>query len=260
MNQDLFRRSPVCRTSPPQNYQWSAPPLKVAFQFCGRDYAQALRVLEWSSKLQKQTNEIHLITDEGFVCTSAIDIATKSWGKCIVHRIKPCGLKWPACNNHVFAKTCEIMKDLGSPWLLWETDMIPARPDWLQRLEEEYSTAKRPFMGAWVDYFDLLNGGAIYPPDVVSWSPTFFGQSPEKQFAFDCVIAPDIIWFTHPANHLMPNIFYMRPNGRPAGIIATLPSWSKQMFDWVHTHETCLIHRDKKGQTIEFLRAKLGIN
>lgn len=260
MTQDLIRRAPKCRTSPPEGYAWTPPPFNVAFQFCSRDYSLALRVLEWSSQLKHQPNEIHLITDEGFICTSAIDIATRSWAKCVVHRIKPCDLKWPASNNYVFAKTCGIMKGYGKPWLLWETDMIPAQVDWLQRLENEYTKAKRPFMGAWVDYFDLINGGAVYPPDVEAWSPTFFGQPPEKQLAFDCVIAPDIVWFAHPANHLMPNIFYMRPNGRPAGLTPTLPSWSQQMFDWVHTHDTCLIHRDKKGKTIEFLKVKLGID
>jgi hypothetical protein len=137
--------------------------------------------------------------------------------------------------------------------------MIPAQPNWLQKLENEYSKVKRPFMGAWVDCFDLINGGAIYPPDVVSWSPSFFNQSPTDQQAFDCVIAPDIIWFSHAVNHMMPNIFYTRNNGRPAGLMPNLPVWNRAMFDWVHTHSTCLIHRDKKGETIGFLREKFAI-
>lgn len=259
MNEDLLRSAPQCRTSPPEGYVWKSPPLNVVFQFCSRDYGQALRVLGWSAKLHHQKNEIHLVTDEGFTCTTAIDLAAKSWASVVVHRIKPCGLKWPASNNHAFAETCRIMAEFGKPWLLWETDMIPARPDWLQKLESEYSKARRPFMGAWVDFFDLMNGGAIYPPDVISWAPSFFNGQPEKQMAFDCVIAPEIIWFVHPASHLMPNIFYARPNGRPAGMIPNVPNWTQRMFDWVHTHDTCLIHRDKKGQTIDFLRRKFGI-
>jgi hypothetical protein len=259
MNLDLFRRAPKCRTTSPKGHSWTPPPLNLAFQFCARDYAQALRVLEWSSQLRHQDNTIHLITDEGLACDTAIKIASESWGGCHVHRIKKRELQWPASNNYVFVETCKIMKTFSQPWLLWETDMIPARPDWLQRLEGEYKKAQRPFMGAWVDCFDILNGGAIYPPDVISWAPSFFNSPPEKQPAFDCVIAPDIIWFTHPANHMMPNIFYSRPNGRPAGLIPSLTKWTQKMFDWVHGHDTCIIHRDKKGETIPFLREKFAI-
>ena len=259
MTEDMLRRAPKCRTSPPEGYAWTPPPLNVAFQFCARDYAQALRVLEWSAELGHQKNTIHLVTDEGFACNTAIQIANDSWGECYLHRIKPCNLGWPASNNHAFAETCKIMKDHGRPWLLWETDMIPSHPDWLRKLEDEYSKAGRPFMGAWVDCFDLINGGAIYPPDVALWSPSFFDQLPTNQPAFDCVIAPDIIWFSHAANHMMPNIFYSRNNGRPAGLMPNLPVWTQAMFDWVHTHDTCIIHRDKQGKTIDFLRAKFAI-
>lgn len=259
MNPCLMRGSPVCRTTPPEGYQWEAPPFNVVFQFCAKDYGQALKVLQWSKDLSKQPNTIHLVTDEGFRCNTAIQIANESWGNVILHHIKPCASPWPACNNHVFAETCKIMKDLGKPWLLWETDMIPARPDWLQSLENEYSKACKPFMGAWVDAYDILNGGAVYPSDVISWSPSFFGASPTQQSAFDCVIAPDIIWFTHPVNHMMANVFFTRPNGRPSLMAPTVPSWNEQLFNWAATHNTCLIHRDKQGKTIDFLRAKFAI-
>lgn len=261
MNLDLLRASPICNIKPPEGYAWTPPPINVAFQFCSRDYGQALRVLEWNRDLAIQkNNSIHLITDEGFRCNTAIQIANESWANVYLHHIKPCGLKWPLCNNHAFAETCKIMKGTGKPWLLWETDMIPSRIDWLQRLEEEYSQAKRPFMGAWMDCFDILNGGAIYPPDVMAWTPEWFSNPMANNLAYDCAIAPSIIWFSHPANHMMPNIFNSRPNGRPSGIVEKVPVWTKQMFDWVHTHHTCIIHRDKTGATIDFLRKKLSIN
>jgi hypothetical protein len=275
MNIDMFNFCPSCRTFPPKEYKWNPPPFNVAFQFCEYDYEQALRVLSWSALLKKQSNTIHLITDDNFSCDKAIEIAEKSWGKCYVHKIIPLlsrktnllskinsksrNSKWPASNNHVFAETCKIMREFSSPWLLWETDMIPSQINWLQRLEDEYLKAKRPFMGSWMDCYDIINGGAVYPADVISWSPDFFSNSPEKQIAYDCVIAPDIIWFSHPINHLMPNIFNSRPNGRPGGLIPNVTNWSREMFNWIHNHNTCLIHRDKKGQIIPFLMKKLNI-
>jgi hypothetical protein len=58
---------------------------------------------------------------------------------------------------------------------------------------------------------------------------------------------------------MMPNIFYSRANGRPAGLIPNKTVWDEKVFDWVHTHDTCIIHRDKRGDTIDFLRKKFGI-
>ena len=259
MNSDLMRSSPVCRTEPPKNYQWELPPFNVVFQFCAKDYAQAIRVIKWSRDLRAQPNQLHLVTDEGFMCDSLIEMAKSSWGSVVLHRIKPVTSTWPACNNHVFAETCKLMKGTGKPWLLWETDMIPARPDWLQALENEYSEAARPFMGAWVEAYDILNGGAVYPSDVMAWCPQFFAGSAIIQPAFDCAIAPDVIWFTHPVNHMVANVFFTRPNGRPSLATPNIPTWNKRLFDWTVTHNTCLIHRDKKGETIKFLREKFGI-
>lgn len=255
---NLMTDSPVCAVSPPKNYKWKPSPFHVVFQFCGKDYGQAIKVLEWSRDLAKQpNNELHLVTDEGFMCDTLLDIVRSSWGKIVLHRIKPCSAAWPACNNHVFAQTCRIMKKLGRPWLLWETDMIPAKPDWLQALEKEYDQAQKPFMGSWVEAYDILNGGAIYPPDVIAWCGQFFEGSAIAQPAFDCAIAPSIIWFTHPANHMIANVFFTKANGRPSIATPNLPSWDKRLFDWVMTHNMCLIHRDKKGETIKFLRERL---
>jgi hypothetical protein len=256
---DLFRRAPRCRTTPPDGYVWTPPPLNLAFLFCSRDYGQAIKVLNWAKDLGKQPNEIHLIVDEGMDCSEAVELSIKSFGKSVVHYIPKCNMPWPACNNHAFAETCKIMRGLGKPWLLWETDMIPAQPDWVARLEAEYQKAKRPFMGAWVDCFDHINGGAIYPHDVISWCPKFFSLPATSQMAFDCAIAPEIIWFSHAVNHMMPNIFYSRNNGRPAGLIPNPTLWNPRVFDWVHTHDTCIIHRDKRGDCIDFLRNKFGI-
>jgi hypothetical protein len=109
-----------------------------------------------------------------------------------------------------------------------------------------------------MEHFDLINGGStIYPADTVSWLPNFFKKSALDQMAYDVVAAPELVWFTHPSNHLTPNIFYSRSNGRPGGIQPKVPVWTQRMFDWVCTHDCCLLHRDKEGACIDFLRKKL---
>ena len=257
---DLLRRAPQCRKEPPPGYVWTPPPINVVFTFCERDKEQATRVLNWQAELAPhQPNDLHLLTDEGVECSELVRIAQSSWQKVHLHRIAPCPLKWPACNNHTFVEVCKIVAQFKKPWLLWETDMIPTKSDWLQCLEAEYVTAKRPFMGAWVDEYDILNGGALYPANVLEWIPNFLKKPAVDQIAYDCAIAPEIINFVHPANHLMPNIFYQRANGRPGGMSPNVPKWTRPMFNWVVGHDCCLLHRDKSGDCIPFLREKLGL-
>lgn len=255
---DLLRRAPQCRKEPPPGYVWTPPPINVVFTFCERDKEQATRVLNWQAELAPhQPNDLHLLTDEGVECSELVRIAQSSWQKVHLHRIAPVTGKWPQGPNHAFVETCKIMAQFKKPWLLWEADAIPARRDWLQRLEQEYAEAKRPFAGPWMDHFDLVNGGGtIYPPDVLSWIPNFLKKPAVDQLAYDVVIAPEIVAFTHPMNHLSANYFYFRTNGRPGGMAENMPKWTKFAFDWAHTKDLCLLHRDKSGATIEFLREK----
>lgn len=256
---DLLRRAPQCRTEPPAGYVWTPPPFNIVLPFCEKDRDQAVKVLSWQAELcAQQPNTLHLLTDEGVECADIVRIAQQSWQKVYLHRIQPIRGKWPAGNNHAFVEICKLMVQFGRPWLLLETDIVATCQDWLQRLEQEYAEAKRPFMGPWFEAYDLMNGGgSVYPPDTLAWIPNFLRKPAAEQPAFDVVISPEIIWFSHANNHLSQNIFFSRNNGRPGGVIGTTsPKWTKRMFEWVYNHHLCLLHRDKSGATIEFLREK----
>jgi hypothetical protein len=168
-------------------------------------------------------------------------------------------LGWPAGNNLVFANSCKWIagQEWGNPWLWLETDMVPCRVDWVEALETEYNKAGKPFMGQWVEHYDIMNGAGIYPPNVLEWSPKYLNSDVARSNAFDCVMAPDIMWFVHNATHLIPNVWSSRPNGRPGGFSDRPPEWTPRLAEWVINHNGALAHRCKDGKLIKILRERL---
>jgi hypothetical protein len=206
-------------------------------------------------------NELILFTDEGALPlnhANLLALARKVFPNTTDQFIPKTSAKWPGSNNWVFAFIARHMARMAEPrpWLLLETDVVPVVPDWLPRLEEEYTKAAQPFMGAWVEYYDIMNGAAVYPPDVLSWSPDFFASDVTKAIAYDCFIAPDIMWFVHNATHMMPHIWFSRANSRPGGLVPKIPDWTPRMAAWVLTHNAVLAHRCKDGKLIEYLRSR----
>lgn len=260
LSPNLLQRAPQCRTSPPEGYQWVSPPFVFVLAFCDRDAHMAVKLLNWITDLGPVDRELVLVYDRGMpskVVNPVLEAADRAFGTVYKHQLPRSGAGWPGSNNFVWSHICRLMKPRGRPWLLLETDLAPCRTDWVEALEKEYSTARKPFMGSWVEYYDIMNGAAVYPPDVMEWCPSFFKVDPVKALAYDCFIAPDIIWFSHNATHLMPHIWFTRANGRPGGMVTKLPEWTEQMVDWVCTHNAVLVHRCKDERLIDLLRKRL---
>lgn len=256
---NLIHRAPACRLDPPDGYEFVPPPFRIVLPYCERDHHLALKVIDWCRELDgRQEREIILATDKiipPFIDKMVKDAAGKAFTKVSVLHIPPSYAKWPGCNNHVWVSIARHVAGLSpKPWLLLETDMVPCKSGWVQALEEEYTKAQQPFMGAWVEYYDILNGGAVYPHNVEQWCPSYFNQNPVKALAFDCAIAPEMIWFMHNATHLMPHVWFDRGNGRPGGMIPRIPDWSRRMAQWVINHNGALAHRCKSGKLIDILR------
>lgn len=260
ISENLVKRAPECRTEPPKGYHWVAPPFVMVLPFCERDARMALKLLEWIKDLGPVDRELVLVHDKGMrpeLISLIHEAAGKTFATVYRHEIPVSGASWPGCNNFVWYHIAQLMKARGRPWLLLETDLAPCTPDWVQRLEDEYSRARKPFMGSWVEYYDIMNGAGVYPPDVMAWCPEFFRKNPLLNTAYDCAIAPEIIWFTHNATHMMPHIWFSRDNGRPGGMVPKLPEWTERMVDWVCTHNAVLIHRCKDETLIDILRRRV---
>ena len=256
----LTTRAPICRTEPPAGYTWIPAPFDVVMPYCARDAHRALDTLQWMEELHgKLLTTLTLVMDDlhqKFEKDPVVIQAKRVFETVRVCPVRPTRANWPGCNNHVFNHIVRVMGERGRPWLLLETDMVPITPDWLFVLEKEYNTAKKPFMGAWVEGFDIINGGGVYPPDTAPWIPKYLSQDPLKAIAYDCAIAPEIIWFSHNASHLMPHVWTERANGRPSLNGQKPPTWTPRMAEWVLTHNAVPAHRCKTGALIQILRDK----
>ena len=265
LSPNLLSRAPECRLQPPNGYAWTPPPFRLALAYHSGDSDQCLRLLDWIADLSPCLDrELVIFVDEGSdaaVHAGIVEAASRAFAYVTEYWIPRSGAKWPGSNNWVFAKMVGYMAGCSPlrPWLLLETDLAPATPRWLERLEEEYTRARRPFMGSYVCYYDILNGAAVYPPQVGVWAPAFFNSDVTRSLAYDCAIAPNIIEFSHDASHLMRHVWFSRQNGRPHGAFPRVPEWTQRMVDWVVDHNTCLVHRCKDPKLIQLLRAKLRI-
>ena len=121
------------------------------------------------------------------------------WGRAVYRSIKDSNFKstthhvfeedgragWPAGPNHYWVETVNFLAeeyegDRDQPWLWLEMDMTPIKRGWLDKLQHEYDSCGKPFMGnlAWTttttteddESHKMLNlcqhlvGAAIYPP------------------------------------------------------------------------------------------------
>ena len=260
---NLLTRAPACRTEPPEGFEWVPAPFRVVLPYYHKDQERALNLLTWIQELDPKLPQYELVVVTDSNTAAPVHSQVMSLGQSVfgaVHEVfvQPSKVPWPGCNNWVFAQAAKHLATMQPPrpWLWLETDMVPTRPGWLDVLSNEYNTARKPFMGPWVEYYDIFNGAAIYPSNVIEWSPKFFAQDVTKALPFDCAIAPDIVWFGHNASHLMPHIWCNRSNGRPGGFMSDPPTWTPRVIDWVINHNAVLAHRCKTGALIQALRER----
>jgi hypothetical protein len=90
---------------------------------------------------------------------------------------------WPVGSNQMFSAAVSWLGATGntSPFLWMELDMLPVKPGWASRLEQEYAIKGKPFLGNLVPFGvskngeihytegdNMLMGCALYPPGMHS--------------------------------------------------------------------------------------------
>ena len=146
------------------------------------------------------------------------------------------------------------MNKLG-PYFWCELDCVPLRKDWLDRLETEYKSCGKPFMGAHVQIESVpehMSGNAIYAdvpeqaPGLVqrtNWTPK--GQDRSFELAFDIAGAKDVL----PKAHFTSLIQHkFRFKGFE----------SRAEFDTVIDPNAVVFHSDKSGSIYKYLRENLS--
>ncbi len=141
------------------------------------------------------------------------------------------------------------------PYFWCELDCIPLQKDWMDRLESEYKTCGKPFMGANVEIENVpphMSGNGIYvnvpenAPTLIQrteWKPK--GQGLRYELAFDIAGAREVM----PKAHFTTLIQHkFRFKGFE----------SRYEFDAVIDKNAVVFHSDKKGTIYKYLRENLS--
>lgn len=145
----------------------------VALSYHSGDHEQAARLANWiaelggckgHSLLLLRESSASLIPKfaESFDKVTTLEYGDDRWNK------------WPESCNHVFQKTARYIAHLTpQPWLWLEPDAVPLKAGWLDAIQAEYVSAKKPFMGDRVtasstgEQITYMSGIGVYPAHVV---------------------------------------------------------------------------------------------
>ena len=219
----------------------------IAFAFCERDQAQALKNVKWWLELGDcKKHEALVCYDKRCTLQTVEEIGVevlKVFGK--VWRL-PAESQvdgWPQGANYFFSRCCTWLQAKPQyPYFFWlEPDAIPTRTGWLDELEAEYRRGAKPFMGERVDLGDAR-------PDVpVHMSGVGFYENPIFKRAGECYRASDVAWDIAAKDQILPNAYFT----------------TKIQHYWKHgtftsldgvRPETVVFHSSKDGSLIDMLR------
>lgn len=253
------------RTEPPADTTaHKGKSLLVVLPFCNADLELCIKNLTWIRSLEGNDLDNALLTYEVGTDPDARRIirrlADETFGH--VEELEYAQLvgprPWPRGSNHAFAETAKhIAMDFKEPFLWLETDSAPIRPDWLERIQEEYNLSGKPFMGAVVEELGCMNGQGVYPPNVRDYSLRAFNTrefTPDS--AWDFAMRDETEDWTYAANHVFCHVWLLN-EGRPSvfhGAVPTFPD--HRLLDRLISHHTCIVHRCKDGSLIDRLQER----
>lgn len=119
---------------------------------------------------------------------------------------------WPAAPNWAWQSTARYMfqRTTKEPWFWVESDAIPIKPGWLNKIVGEFEASGKDFGGHVVETMGHMNGVGIYPWDVMARSDRAMLT---RAAAWDYVLKDAEFGCTAPLNHLMQHAWNVRHDG-----------------------------------------------
>lgn len=229
----------------------------VVFPVCPKDISLAVAHSKWLAKMnRKNTAKAIVYVEDGCrhqdvltLCsnlnTTFMHVAKRGYSKMPRHG-------WPKTPNMVFQMVALRMQQQCLPWLWFEADAVALRPDWVDAMFAEYSSAGLPFMGPHVKKMTHCNGLAIYPPETPELIPSAMKATDQ---AWDYACGAEMIPLTHDAaDTSMIHVWTMNGNRfshvgggtEPMNITAEIANRE------IHKG-ACMIHRIKDDSLIRLL-------
>lgn len=184
--------------------------ITVVFPVCRNDIHLGLKHLQWLQRLVRSRWPHEAIvawdSDTPVVLVNQFEAGLRNCFAKVssfhYHRAPIPG--WPMAANWMFQNIAHKMTTQDRSWLLLEPDAVVLRHDWLEKIQAEYESCGKNFMGPHVKGMQHSNGVMVYPPDTPQRIPRGI-QSVQQ--AWDYMMAPEMMHDCHDCSHVLQHIW-----------------------------------------------------
>lgn len=155
----------------------------ITLPFFAGDRDQAIRLANWIKQLGGVGHhDCLLVVDKGTTAQGVLEPCQAAFRSVTVIPAEPAGKQgtWglgttdaTAANEMWLTASSYIFHKFKCRWFWLEPDAVPIRSAWADELEAEDRSARKPFMGAYVNippHEPHMSGIAVYPPNVPDYS------------------------------------------------------------------------------------------
>ncbi len=226
----------------------------LVIAFCQKDKATTVRLANWIAELGGTSrHDLLLAFHEDTTPDPIHEILKPHFNHVGGFKISDSETTYPAIANIMWHECVKTVADqFNVPWFWMEPDAVPLVPEWLDKIEDEYLAAKKPFM------LDKVitptrshnSGVGVYPGRVRDYTIRLWELS---NIPWDVFLAEEFTPFTH-HTALIHDKFYRvweDPNSGPP-IFPDAASLS------IIEPGAVLFHRNKDGSLMDRLRESRG--
>ena len=226
----------------------------LVIAFCQKDKATTVRLANWLAELGGTSkHDLLLAFHEDTTPDPIHEILKPHFNHVGGFKISDPETTYPAIANIMWHECVKTVADqFNVPWFWMEPDAVPLVPEWLDKIEDEYLAAKKPFMlDRVVTPTRSHNSGVgVYPGLVRNYTIRLWELS---NIPWDVFLAEEFTPFAHHTG-LIHDKFYRvweDPNSGPP-VFPDAESLS------IIEPGAVLFHRNKDGSLIDRLRESRG--
>lgn len=224
------------------------------------DKEAARTLLQWIVELGGVSkHELALVPAMGLAVMDLVEIVEKSFTKVHIIEMYEDAQGWPQGPNKMWEIAARTIANphpkalpKPQPWLWLEPDAVPLVPEWMDKIEAEYTEKKMPFMGDIVEddpqhnVEKHMSGIGVYPPQVDCYTARMLALGPE---AWDTFFRGEFLPYTAETK-LIQHLFWQSHNPTVA------PTFPDQSSLSLLQKDAVIFHRVKDSSLIDRLREK----
>ncbi len=229
-------------------------PIAVVFPVCAMDVQLAIAHAQWLKRLNRVWHHPAVIAYDRGLSAGLRGHLRNLLADCfpsveILSVPTPRIPGWPHAPNWMWQHVARHMAGQKNPWLWLEADAVVLKPDWLDRIQDEYDKAGKAWMGPIVPDLGHCNGVAVYPADAATRLPHAMKCTDR---AWDYEMKPEMIRDCHDASKLIFHAWGVH-NGRIHPHTGSAPDFSDESICRQIPSDAVVVHRSKTTALINWI-------